>query len=189
MITNRPGTLRSYLVAKLFLRLLALFALNIEILLVDVTNPEKSKILTLTWPVTSSVASGSNFWPCTGSSRTRPSNGVWNLEIGPVVWEISGGPFAPPPSRTCCQPDPSGARVNLSTPLIFHFQEPITWYYKHLNVRSPKHHFPSKLVEKHGHSDYSKIPKFRGFCPRPLNPLLVQIHFFGIFRKCTSRRV
>ena len=34
---------------------LALFALNIEILLVDVTKPEKSKILTLTWPVTSSV--------------------------------------------------------------------------------------------------------------------------------------
>ena len=49
---------------------LALFALNIEILLADVTKPEKSKILTLTWPVTSSVTSGSNFWPCTGSSRT-----------------------------------------------------------------------------------------------------------------------
>ena len=28
---------------------LALFALNIEILLADVTKPEKSKILTLTW--------------------------------------------------------------------------------------------------------------------------------------------
>ena len=46
---------------------LALFALNIEILLADVTKPEKSKILTLTWPVTSSVTSGSNFWPFTGS--------------------------------------------------------------------------------------------------------------------------
>ena len=36
-----------------------------------------------------------------------------NLEIGPVVWEISGGggPL-PPPSRTCYYPDPSGARVN-----------------------------------------------------------------------------
>ena len=89
---------------------LALFALNIEILLADVTKPKKSKILTLTWPVTSSVTSGSNFWPCTGSSRTGLSNGVWNLEIGPVVWEISGGgPFAPPPpSRTCYYPDPSG---------------------------------------------------------------------------------
>ena len=81
---------------------LALFALNIEILLADVTKPEKSKILTLTWPVTSSVTSGSNFWPCTGSSRTGLLNGVWNLEISLVVWEISGGAFGPPPpSRTC----------------------------------------------------------------------------------------
>ena len=48
---------------------LALFAFNIEILLADVTKPEKSKTLTLTWPVTSSVTSGSNFLPCTGSSR------------------------------------------------------------------------------------------------------------------------
>ena len=76
---------------------LALFALNIEILLADVTKPEKSKILTLTIPVTSSVTSGSSVWPCTGSSRTlqkvrkKLSNGVSNLEIGPVVWEISGG--------------------------------------------------------------------------------------------------
>ena len=80
---------------------LALFALNIEILLADVTKPEKSKILTLTWPVTSSVTSASNFWPCSGSSRTGLSNGVWNLEIGPVVWEISGGggPLPPPPQQ------------------------------------------------------------------------------------------
>ena len=87
---------------------LTLFALNIEILLADVTKPEKSKILTLTWPVTSSVTSKSNVWPCTGSSRTGLSNGVWNLEIGPVVWEISGGPFGPPPS-------PAG-RVTNQTP-------------------------------------------------------------------------
>ena len=40
---------------------LALFALNTEILLADVTKPEKSKILTLTWPVTSSVTPGSIF--------------------------------------------------------------------------------------------------------------------------------
>ena len=93
---------------------LTLFALNIEILLADVTKPEKSKILTLTWPVTSSVTSGSNVWPCTGSSRTGLSNGVWNLEIGPVVWEISGGgPFGPPPpaGRVTIQ-TPAGARVN-----------------------------------------------------------------------------
>ena len=78
---------------------LALFTLNVEILLADVTKPEKSKILTLTWPVTSSVTSGSNFWPCTGSSRTGLTNGVWNLEIGPVVWEISGGGLCPPPQQ------------------------------------------------------------------------------------------
>ena len=48
---------------------LALFTLNIEILLADVTKPEKSK-----------------------------SRKVWNLEIGPVVWEISGGgALCPPP--------------------------------------------------------------------------------------------
>ena len=41
---------------------LALFALNIEILLTDVTKPEKFKVLTLTWPVTSSVTSGSIFF-------------------------------------------------------------------------------------------------------------------------------
>ena len=88
---------------------LALFALNIKILLADITKPEKSKILTLTWPVTSSVTSGSNFWPCSGSSRTGLSNGVWNLEIGPVVWEISGGgAFAPPP--------PPAGRVTNQTP-------------------------------------------------------------------------
>ena len=84
---------------------LALFALNIEILLADVTKPEKSKILTLTWPVTSSVTSGSNLWPCVRVVHvpTALSNGVWNLEIGPVVWEISGGGglCPPPPSRTC----------------------------------------------------------------------------------------
>ena len=78
---------------------LALSALNIEILLADVTKPEKSKILTLTWPVTSSVTSGSIFWPCTGSSRTGLSNGIWNLEIGPVVWEISGRALCPPPPQ------------------------------------------------------------------------------------------
>ena len=38
---------------------LALVELNIEILLSDVTKPEKSNILTLTWPVTSLVTSRS----------------------------------------------------------------------------------------------------------------------------------
>ena len=35
--------------------LLALFVLNIAILLADVTKPEMSNMLTLTWPVTSLV--------------------------------------------------------------------------------------------------------------------------------------
>ena len=47
---------------------LALFALNIEIMLAD-TKPEKSNILTLTWPLTSSVTSRSSFTPCSESSR------------------------------------------------------------------------------------------------------------------------
>ena len=101
---------------------LALFALNIKILLADVTKPKNSKIRTLTWPVTSSVTSGSNFLPWTGSSRTGLSNGVWNLEISPVVWEISGGPLPPPP--------PPAGRVTNQTPAgrglsIYHLKS--TW--------------------------------------------------------------
>ena len=42
-------------------RFIGFFALNIEILLADVTKPEKSKILTLTWPVTLSVPPGQMF--------------------------------------------------------------------------------------------------------------------------------
>ena len=58
---------------------LALFALNIDILLADVTKPEKSKILTLTWPVTSSATSRWNCLPCWGSSHRGLSNGfeIW----------------------------------------------------------------------------------------------------------------
>ena len=92
---------------------LALFLLNIEILLADVTKPEKSKILTLTWPVTSSVTSGSNFWPCTGSSRTGLSK--WRLKFGnrsSSLGDLRGALWVPPPpSRTWYYPDPSGARV------------------------------------------------------------------------------
>ena len=90
---------------------LALFALNIEILLADVTKPEKSKILTLTWPVTSSVTSGSNFWPCTGSSRTGLSNGVWNfVNRSSSLRDLrGGGPLAPPPT-------PPAGRVSIQTP-------------------------------------------------------------------------
>ena len=95
---------------------LALFALNIEIVLADVTKPEKSKILTLTWRVTSSVTSVSNFWPCAGSSRTGLSNGVWNLEIGPVVWEISGGAlWVPPPAGRVTIQTPAGRGLTESS--------------------------------------------------------------------------
>ena len=71
---------------------LALFALHIKIVLADVTKPEKSIILTLTWPMTSSVTSSSNFTPSLEISSTGLSNGVWILEIAPVVWEITVGP-------------------------------------------------------------------------------------------------
>ena len=69
---------------------LALVVLDIEILLADVTKPEISNIPTLTRPVTSSVTSRSNFTPWLESSRTGLSNGVWILEIGLVVLEITG---------------------------------------------------------------------------------------------------
>ena len=114
---------------------LALLALNIEILLADVTKPEKSTILTLTWPVTSSVTSGLNFWPFTGSSRTGLSNGVWNLEIGPVVWEISGGPLPPPPPSRTCHQTPAGRGLKMTNINNFcfrwrqiHGRECMTWF-------------------------------------------------------------
>ena len=98
---------------------LAMFALNIEILLADVTKPKKSKILTLTWPVTSSVTSGSNFLPVAlypiAPFSTGLSNGVWNLEIGPVVWEISGGPLGPPtPAGRVTNQTPAGRGLRKS---------------------------------------------------------------------------
>ena len=74
---------------------LALFALNIKIVLASVTKTD----LTLTWPVMSSVTSRSNFTPCLESSRSGLSNGVLILEIGLVVWEITGGRYAPPPQN------------------------------------------------------------------------------------------
>ena len=107
---------------------LALFALNIEILLADVTKPEKSKILTLTWPVTSSVTSRSNFWPCMGSSRTGLSNGVWNLEIRPVVWEISGGALCPPPQQDVLLSRPQRGE-GYDTCFLGYFSRRGRWWY------------------------------------------------------------
>ena len=95
---------------------LAFFALNIDILRTDVTKSEKSNIPTLTWPVTSSMSSRSNFTQCLESLRTGLSSGVSILEIGPVIWEITGGggvtPPPPPPKSMCDSPDPNGVRVN-----------------------------------------------------------------------------
>ena len=50
-------------------RFIGFVCVNIEIVLADVAKPEKSNILTLTWPVTSSVTSRSNFIPFLESSR------------------------------------------------------------------------------------------------------------------------
>ena len=77
---------------------LTLFALNIEILLADVTKPVKWKILSLTWPVTSSVTSRSNIWPCTGSSRTQLG---LDLKFGNRSSSFGDlrGAFAPPPQQ------------------------------------------------------------------------------------------
>ena len=44
------------------------------------------------------MTSRSNFTPRLESSRTGLSNGVWILEIGSVVWEITGVDTPPPPT-------------------------------------------------------------------------------------------
>ena len=95
---------------------LALFALNITILLANVTKSEKSKILL--WPDLwrHKWPPGQIFWPCTGSSRAGLSNGVWNLEIGTVVWEILGGPFAPPPAGRVTNQTPAGRGLTRARP-------------------------------------------------------------------------
>ena len=72
---------------------LALFALNIEILLADVTKPEKSKILNLTWPVTSSVTSRAQSYQ-DGDVATSPlcphSTSPWPHFIGRVGTDVGG---------------------------------------------------------------------------------------------------
>ena len=81
---------------------LALFALNIDILLANVTKPQKMKILILTWPVTSSVTSRSNFWPYLGSSRMYRAI-EWRLKFGNRSNSLGdlreGDPFTPPPPQ------------------------------------------------------------------------------------------
>ena len=102
---------------------LALFALNIEILFADVTKPEKSTFWVWPdlWP---------HQWPLGQISyhvwkvhvQAGLSNGVWNLEISAVVWEIAavisrttarGGGAIRPPNRICDWPEPNGALVKM----------------------------------------------------------------------------
>ena len=62
------------------------------------------------------------------------SNSVWNLEIGPVVWKISGGggPFASP-IRTCCHPAPIVARVK-SSGFLSPFCKKSHWFQQSWNL-------------------------------------------------------
>ena len=88
---------------------LALFALNIEILLAAVTKPEMSNILTLTWPVASLVTP--EVIKICFPSTVFPglSNAAWIFRIGPVLSEIRRGlENSPPP--------PVGARYK-NTPV------------------------------------------------------------------------
>ena len=63
----------------------------------------------LTRPVTSSVTSKSNFTPYLENSRAGLSNGVRILEIGPAVWEITGGGGAiRPPTESVIRHTPTG---------------------------------------------------------------------------------
>ena len=99
---------------------MAFFAFDTEILLADVTKPEISNIPTLTRPVTSSVTSRSNFTPCLASSITWLSNGVWILEIGPVVWD-DGDDTPPPPKKIerVTHQTPTGRRLTFEQYYIF----------------------------------------------------------------------
>ena len=60
------------------------------------------------------------------------SNSVWKLEIGPVVWKISGGPFASP-IRTCCHPAPSwrGLKAAVS---FHHFAKKKSHWFQQWNL-------------------------------------------------------
>ena len=72
--------------------------LNIAILLADVTKPEMSNILTLTWPVTSLVTPRSIKFVFSRQFFPGLSNAAWIFRIGLVVSEIRGGglEIAPP---------------------------------------------------------------------------------------------
>ena len=65
--------------------------LTSPILLADVTKPEMSNILTLTWPVTSTRDPEVNKICFPSTVFPGLSNTVWIFRIGPVVSEIRGG--------------------------------------------------------------------------------------------------
>ena len=92
---------------------LTLFELNIDIVLADVTKPEKSNILTLTWPVTSLVTQRSLKRRIPGLSKA-----AWILIIGPVVSEFRGREGGleialPPVGRVIKIPTPVGRGLNI----------------------------------------------------------------------------
>ena len=97
---------------------LALFEVNIELFLDDVTKPEKSNILTLTWPVTSLVTPRSLFCVYPRQFFRGLSNDAWIFRIGPVVSEIREGELeiAPPPSGVWYKNAPMGRRLTRAWP-------------------------------------------------------------------------
>ena len=86
---------------------------NIDILLAKLIKPEKTKTLTLNWPVTSSVTSKSNTYLVRIVHVRRAIEWRLKFENRPSSLGDLRGPFAPPPPpiRTCCQPVPIVARV------------------------------------------------------------------------------
>ena len=97
---------------------LALFELNVAILLADVTKPEKSNILTfdLTCDVTRDPEVNKICFPLTVFPGL--SNAAWIFTIGPVVSEIRGGgglEIAPPPSGARYKNTPVGRGLTKET--------------------------------------------------------------------------
>ena len=92
---------------------LALFALNIEILLADVTKPEKvRKLWTLTWPV------DVHQWPLDQIFDLVRIVHVQGYRMAFEIWKISpvsfgrsqGGPLPPPPAGRVYYPGPPAGR-------------------------------------------------------------------------------
>ena len=93
---------------------LALFELNIAILLAHVTKPEKSNILTLTWPVTSLVTRRSIKFVFPSTVFQGFPNAAWIFTIGPVVSGDQRGWLenSPPPVGRVIKNTPVGRGLN-----------------------------------------------------------------------------